>query len=86
LPSEECRLDPRLNRIKKGYFIKGSEPKEICKLHKSVYIDSQSGMIANNDTSYLLKRKIALLDFTRENKFDKIEILDEKYTIKNRSW
>jgi hypothetical protein len=43
-------------------------------------------MIANNDTSYLLKRKIALLDFTRENKFDNIEILDEKYTIKNRSW
>lgn len=86
LPLEECRLDPRLNRIKKGYFIKGSEPKEICKLHKSVYIDSQSGMIANNDTSYLLKRKIALLDFTRENKFDNIEILDEKYTIENRSW
>ena len=41
-------------------------------------------MIANDDTSYLLKRKVALLDFVRENEFDNTEILDEKYTIKNR--
>jgi len=85
LPCEECRLDPRLNRIKTGYFIKGTEPTEICHLHKSVYIDSQTGMIANNNTSYLLKRKISLLDYIREKTYEGVEIQDDKYTLKSRS-
>ena len=51
IPSENCRLDPRLNRIQVGYFKKGSEPTEQCDIHKDVIISSQSGKIVKNENS-----------------------------------
>ena len=80
-PCEECRLDPRLNRINKGYFIKGTEPNGVCNLHKGVYIDTATGMIAGRETSYLLKRKIALLDYERSLIINDKEILDSRFTL-----
>lgn len=84
LPCDECRLDPRLNRIKTGYFVRGTEPIEKCNIHKSVYINVQTGELSNESTSYLLKRKIALLDYIRGREFDEIEIKDRKYTLESR--
>jgi penicillin-binding protein 1A len=37
LPSDSCFLDPRVNRVQTGYFIRGTEPKEACDIHKEVY-------------------------------------------------
>ena len=53
-------------------------------MHKSVYIDSQTGYLADESTSYLSKRKIALLDLIRNNKYNSIEINDKRYTIQSR--
>lgn len=83
LPCEACSIDPRLNRIQTGYFIKGTEPTEVCDRHKSVYVDAQTGKIAAEDTHPLFKRKISLLDYTRANQF-KIDIEDEKYLLSSR--
>ncbi len=84
LPCEQCKYDPRLNRIKYGYFKAGTEPREQCTLHKEVYIDSQTGMLADEDTSYLLKRKISLLDYRRNEVFGGIDIIDSRYLISSR--
>ncbi len=84
LPCEACRLDPRLNRVKKGYFINGTQPSETCDLHKTVYINSESGYLADESTSYLYKRKISLLDYSRTDLADTLNILDKRYLISSR--
>ncbi len=84
LASEQCTLDPRLNRVQVGYFIRGSEPRDYCDLHKEIVIDSQSGMIADENTNPMLKRKIALIDYNREPVLDSLDVLDKKYLLKSR--
>ena len=84
LPCESCKLDPRMNRIKIGYFKAGTEPKEVCNLHKEVYIDSYTGLIANEDTSYLLRRIISLLDYERDKMYERLNISDNRYLISSR--
>lgn len=46
LPSDACINDPRGSRVKLGYFIKGSEPHEICKTHITVEYDEVCGGVA----------------------------------------
>ncbi len=84
LASDKCALDPRLNRVQVGYFINGTEPRDYCDLHKEIVIDSQSGMIADENTNPMLRRKIALVDYNREAIFDAFDILDKKYLLKSR--
>jgi len=84
LPCENCKLDLRLNRINTGYFVKGLEPVNLCTLHKTAYIDSYTGKIANDEVSYLLKRKVSLLDYDRQNIYGEYEILDSKFTFFGR--
>ena len=83
-PTNACEMDLRLNRVQTGYFIKGTEPKWECNLHKEVNIDSRTGLIANDGLSSLLKRKISLLDYNRESIFKQFEPYDEKYFILSR--
>ncbi|MBQ9744904.1 MAG: transglycosylase domain-containing protein [Clostridia bacterium] len=85
LVCDNCRLDPRLNRINTGYFIKGTEPTDICHLHKKIYIDPLTGMLSNDNTSQFIRRKIALLDYSRALNLTDIEILDERFTIRSRT-
>ena len=33
IPTDACALDPRGNRVETGYFIKGTEPTELCDAH-----------------------------------------------------
>lgn len=84
LPSESCELDTRQNRIQTGYFVKGTEPTQYCDKHKTVYIDSQSGLIADASTHPLYKRKISLIDYTRDSIFDSFNIQDREYLINSR--
>lgn len=44
VPSKSCLLDPRGHRIETGYFIKGTEPKEKCDVHREVRICSGGGV------------------------------------------
>ena len=41
--SEACKRDPRGDRIRTGYFVKGSEPAEYCSCHIPVAYDVISG-------------------------------------------
>ena len=84
LPSDSCFLDPRVNRVQTGYFIRGTEPKESCDIHKEVYIDTETGNIATNMTSYLYKRKISLLNYARMGFLNDIETWDKRYFISSR--
>ena len=84
LPCENCKLDPRMNRIKIGYFKPGTEPKEVCNLHTEIYIDSYTGLVANEDTSYLLKRKVSLLNYERDRLYERLNISDNRYLISSR--
>ena len=84
IPSDRCALDLRANRIQYGYFIEGTEPKDECKLHKDIIIDARDGMAANVNTPSIFRRKIALVDYEREEKFDFLNIFDRKYLLKSR--
>ncbi len=83
LPCEECKNDLRGNRITKGYFVIGTEPKEICNIHKRVYIDVLDGALADELTPLWRKRAVSLLDYERKEKYN-VLIQDEKFFIKSR--
>lgn len=40
-PGDGCRLDPRGERIKTGYFVRGTEPKSTCTTHKICLYDPE---------------------------------------------
>ena len=39
LPTELCARDPRGHRIRREYFIKGTQPTETCDVHVEDFID-----------------------------------------------
>ncbi|MBO5440536.1 MAG: PBP1A family penicillin-binding protein [Clostridia bacterium] len=84
LPCEECKNDMRGSRVSIGYFKKGTEPTEHCNLHKKVVIDIQDGLIADALTPSYRRRAVSLLDYTRNNEFNDITILDSEYFIETR--
>ena len=84
LPCEQCKSDLRGNRVNTGYYIRGTEPKEICNLHKNVIIDIEDGLLANTMTPAYRRRIVSLLDYHRVDEYKNVEILDSQYLIKNR--
>ena len=64
LPNDSCRLDPRGNRIKSEYFIKGTEPKEKCKMHIAVEVCNLSGKIAHPGCSVEGRNLVAFLNLS----------------------
>ena len=83
LPCEDCKIDLRGDRTCKGYFVKGTEPVEVCDLHKRVVIDINDGLIADALTPSYRRRVVSLLEHARYNEFD-VDILDSIYFIENR--
>ncbi len=51
-PTEACRLDPRGNRIAKGYFTRDNMPDEPCDTHVVVKYDSVVGGVVLDIMSY----------------------------------
>jgi len=49
LVTRACLLDPRGDRTEKGYFVKGTEPKEYCTCHVPVAYDMKEGGVSLND-------------------------------------
>lgn len=43
LPTRACETDPRKNRIEQGYFVRGTEPVELCDCHVPVAYDTVFG-------------------------------------------
>ena len=46
LPTELCSHDPRGHRIRREYFIKGTQPTESCDVHVEDFIDISTGLLA----------------------------------------
>ncbi len=82
IPSDKCGLDPRLNRIQIGYFIKGTEPTELCDRHITIEIDIRDGTVAKKHTKAIYRRKISLVDYEREEELKYLDIFDKKYLFK----
>lgn len=84
VPTDACNKDLRMNRIQKGYFIKGTEPISHCDIHKEFFINMQTGMITGENTNSLLKRKVSLVNYERSEKYDEFLPFDKKYLISSR--
>lgn len=83
LAGNECRCDIRGNRAEKGYFVKGTEPSEICDLHLGEYIDIEDGLIASESTPNYRKRRVSLLNYDRDES-TLYYVQDENCLYKNR--
>ena len=83
LPSNNCEKDLRGNRIMIGYYKIGNIPKENCEIHKMVDVDASDGSILNGFVPFWKKRRVALLNYEREE-LDGIQVSDEEYLINNR--
>ena len=81
LPTEACHADPRGSRIKTGYFVKGTEPKESCETHVFVEYDAVCGGIATVFTPEGHIRKIGMIQIDREFPIQ-IIVSDAQYVYK----
>ena len=82
LPTKECEMDLRGERVEQGYFVLGTEPKNSCYIHKAVEIDSE-GYIIEGMVPFWKKRRVSLLNYEREMQ-NGVTVLDEDYLILNR--
>ena len=67
IATEDCKNDPRGNRVVVDMFLKGTEPKEACDKHQVVSICKDSGKLAGDfcpEESIEIK---SIFDFTDEN-------------------
>lgn len=83
LSSEICNKDLRGNRTEIGYFKLGSEPLDYCNRHIEVVVDKDTEYIPNKKLPFWRRKRIALIDYEREN-FNNISVLDEEFLLKNR--
>ena len=65
IPTEACINDARSSRVKLGYFVKGTEPKTLCKTHILVDYDLVCGGIANIFTPEEHIKKVGLISVER---------------------
>ena len=84
LPCEHCRLDPRGNRISTGYFLRGTEPKEECNIHKPITIDIRDGLEADAHTPNYARLTLGLLDYSRPDFPYSVKTIDTDYLIESR--
>lgn len=48
LAGENCKLDPRGNRVITEYFTEGTEPTQVCDVHTSVRVCTETGLLADD--------------------------------------
>ena len=81
LPSDACLCDPRGSRIKKGYFIEGTEPITRCRTHVLVEYDAICGGVATVFTPEGHIEKVGMLLVEREFPVQ-ILVSDAQYVYK----
>lgn len=78
LMTTACRQDPRGSRSEKGYFVKGTEPDEVCDKHVSVLYDATSGgVVVGKCTENVIK--VGLIKVERSFPIQ-IYVTDAQYT------
>lgn len=82
LPCEACLNDARGSRLKKGYFSKGTEPKEECDVHILVDYDTVCGGIANAFTPDDHITRVGMLDIDRSFPIQ-IYVSDAQYVFRD---
>ena len=82
LPCEACLNDARGSRLKKGYFVKGTEPKETCDVHILVDYDAVCGGIANTFTPDDHITRVGMLDIDRSFPIQ-IYVSDAQYVFRD---
>lgn len=82
LYSPGCILDIRADRMGFGYFIKGTEPRHNCSIHKIVRVDNETGEILSPfDIRYRYGVDVAMLDIEKRNLPESIKVADEEYIL-----
>ncbi|MBQ8718422.1 MAG: transglycosylase domain-containing protein [Clostridia bacterium] len=86
LPSEACRCDPRGDRCAVGYFVQGSEPKQVCRAHVLCEYDTRCERLANEQTLPEDRRMVGLLQNPPARNFPgRVVVADDRYFLKNQS-
>jgi penicillin-binding protein 1A len=81
LPSEACINDARGSRVKQGYFIRGSEPTDICHTHVMVEYDEICGGVATVFTPESHIKRVGMILVEREFPIQ-IIVNDAQYVYK----
>ena len=81
LPCEACTLDPRGDRIAEGWFVRGTEPREMCDVHVVCLYDAVCGGISHGNCPAEHCKRVALLRVERS--FPKeIYVADAQYVYR----
>ena len=79
LVTNACTKDPRGDRTEKGYFVKGSEPTELCDRHLLVDYDTLSGGVVIGNCPTENVTKVGLINVERSFPMQ-IYVTDAQYT------
>ena len=81
LPTDACINDARGSRLKKGYFVKGTEPHSECSTHILVDYDAICGGVATDSTPQGHIRQVGMIKVERSFP-EQITISDAQYVYK----
>ncbi len=81
LPCAACQLDPRGNRIAKGWFVKGTEPKEECDCHVICRYDSENGGVLHGECDNEASKEISLIRVERHFPIE-VYVTDAQYVYR----
>ena len=66
IPTDACISDARGSRVKQGFFVRGTEPKELCDTHIMVEYDAVCGGVATVFTPDNHRIKVGMIRVDRE--------------------
>ena len=78
-PSAICSLDPRGNRIHKGYFMKGHTPTQVCERHVPILYDTLTSSVASRYCPSENVELIALLKMPKRSYRENLIITDAEF-------
>ena len=81
--SQECIYDPRGDRCRAGYFIKGTEPKMLCNRHVLCDYDVFLRGVAVNPTFVGFLKKVSLLDIPNRSFPCEVLVTDAEYVYRS---
>lgn len=81
LPCEACGYDPRGNRTEVGWFVRGTEPHEMCDCHVLCDYDTEDGGVCHAGCPEESRRKVALLQVERHFPIE-ITVADAQYVYR----
>ena len=82
LPCEACGYDPRGDRTEIGWFVKGTEPREMCDCHVICEYDTVFGGLSHGNCPAEHCEKVALLKIDRQFP-QEITIADAQYVLRS---